>query len=55
VQISIQGGEPLEGIMLDLSQTGMDVLAARNTTACGIDGCSSPCLTGARRLTLMRK
>ncbi len=29
VQISIQGGEPLEGIMLDLSQTGMDVLAAQ--------------------------
>ena len=29
VQISIAGGEPLEGIMLDLSQTGMDVLAAQ--------------------------
>jgi PilZ domain-containing protein len=29
VQISIQGGGPLEGIMLDLSQTGMDVLAAQ--------------------------
>ena len=29
VQISLAGGEPLEGIMLDLSQTGMDVLAAQ--------------------------
>jgi DNA-binding response OmpR family regulator len=29
VQLSVQGGEPLEGIMLDLSQTGMDVLAAQ--------------------------
>ena len=29
VQISLSGGEPLEGIMLDLSQTGMDVLAAQ--------------------------
>ena len=29
VQIALPGGEPLEGIMLDLSQTGMDVLAAQ--------------------------
>jgi len=29
VQITVSSGEPLEGIMLDLSQTGMDVLAAQ--------------------------
>jgi len=29
VQISLPGGGPIEGIMLDLSQTGMDVLAAQ--------------------------
>jgi hypothetical protein len=29
VQLSVQGAEALEGIMLDLSQTGMDVLAAQ--------------------------
>jgi len=29
VQITVSTGEPLEGIMLDLSQTGMDVLAAQ--------------------------
>jgi CheY-like chemotaxis protein len=28
VQLSVPGGDPVEGIMLDLSQTGMDVLAA---------------------------
>jgi len=29
VQLSLPGGDPIEGIMLDLSQTGMDVLAAQ--------------------------
>jgi len=29
VQITVSTGDPLEGIMLDLSQTGMDVLAAQ--------------------------
>jgi DNA-binding response OmpR family regulator len=29
VQVSVPGGEQVEGIMLDLSQTGMDVLAAQ--------------------------
>ena len=29
VQISLPGGDPIEGILLDLSQTGMDVLAAQ--------------------------
>lgn len=29
VQISLSGGDPIEGIMLDLSQTGMEVLAAQ--------------------------
>jgi DNA-binding response OmpR family regulator len=29
VQLSVPGGDPVEGIMLDLSQTGMDVLAAQ--------------------------
>jgi DNA-binding response OmpR family regulator len=29
VQLAFPGGEPVEGIMLDLSQTGMDVLAAQ--------------------------
>jgi len=29
IQLSLQGGDPMEGIMLDLSQTGMDVLAAQ--------------------------
>jgi DNA-binding response OmpR family regulator len=29
VQLSVLGGDPVEGIMLDLSQTGMDVLAAQ--------------------------
>ena len=29
VQLSLAGGDPIEGIMLDLSQTGMDVLAAQ--------------------------
>lgn len=28
-QLALPGGEPIEGIMLDLSQTGMDVLAAQ--------------------------
>ncbi|HMK23067.1 MAG TPA: PilZ domain-containing protein [Terriglobales bacterium] len=28
-QLSLAGGDPIEGIMLDLSQTGMDVLAAQ--------------------------
>jgi DNA-binding response OmpR family regulator len=29
VQLSLPGGDPMEGIMLDLSQSGMDVLAAQ--------------------------
>ena len=29
VQLSLPGGDPIEGIMLDLSQSGMDVLAAQ--------------------------
>ena len=29
VQLSVPGGEQIEGILLDLSQTGMDVLAAQ--------------------------
>ena len=29
VQVALSGGEQLEGIMLDLSQTGMDLLAAQ--------------------------
>src|SRR5579864_6771235 len=29
VQVSVPGGEQIEGILLDLSQTGMDVLAAQ--------------------------
>ena len=29
IQLSLPGGDPMEGIMLDLSQTGMDVLAAQ--------------------------
>jgi CheY-like chemotaxis protein len=29
VQVTVSSGEPLEGIMLDLSQTGMDVLVAQ--------------------------
>jgi CheY-like chemotaxis protein len=29
VHLSLPGGDPIEGIMLDLSQTGMDVLAAQ--------------------------
>jgi DNA-binding response OmpR family regulator len=38
VQIGLSGGDPLEGIMLDLSQTGMDVLAAQPLHAAALIG-----------------
>jgi len=38
VEISLSGGDPIEGIMLDLSQTGMDVLAAQPLHTAGLIG-----------------
>ena len=38
VQLSIAGSEPLEGILLDLSQDGMDVLAAQPLEATALVG-----------------
>jgi CheY-like chemotaxis protein len=38
VQLSIAGSEPLEGILLDLSQDGMDVLAAQPLEATSLVG-----------------
>jgi DNA-binding response OmpR family regulator len=38
VQIGLSGGDQLEGIMLDLSQTGMDVLAAQPLHAAALIG-----------------
>jgi DNA-binding response OmpR family regulator len=38
VQIGLSGGDPIEGIMLDLSQTGMDVLAAQPLHAAALIG-----------------
>ena len=38
VQLSVPGGEQVEGIMLDLSQTGMDVLAAQALHAASLIG-----------------
>lgn len=38
VQISLSGGDQIEGIMLDLSQTGMDVLAAQPLHPAGLIG-----------------
>jgi len=38
VQLSIAGSEPLEGILLDLSQDGMDVLAAQPLEATSLIG-----------------
>jgi hypothetical protein len=38
VQLSVAGGEQIEGILLDLSQTGMDVLAAQPLAATALIG-----------------
>jgi len=38
VQIALSGGDQIEGIMLDLSQTGMDVLAAQPLHAAALIG-----------------
>jgi hypothetical protein len=38
VEISLSGGDQIEGIMLDLSQTGMDVLAAQPLHPAGLIG-----------------
>lgn len=38
VQLSLSGSEPLEGILLDLSQDGMDVLAAQPIEATALVG-----------------
>jgi DNA-binding response OmpR family regulator len=38
VQLSVSGSEPLEGILLDLSQDGMDVLAAQPLEATALVG-----------------
>ncbi len=38
VQLSVPGGEQIEGILLDLSQTGMDVLAAQPLAATALIG-----------------
>lgn len=38
VQLSVPGGEQIEGILLDLSQTGMDVLAAQPLTPTALIG-----------------
>lgn len=38
VQIALSGGDQIEGIMLDLSQTGMDVLAAQPLHAAALLG-----------------
>jgi len=38
VQLSVPGGDQIEGIMLDLSQTGMDVLAAQPLHASAVVG-----------------
>lgn len=38
VQLSLSGAEPLEGILLDLSQDGMDVLAAQPLEATSLVG-----------------
>lgn len=38
VQLSVPGGEQIEGILLDLSQTGMDVLAAQPLHAAAVVG-----------------
>ena len=38
VQLSVPGGEQIEGILLDLSQTGMDVLAAQPLATAALIG-----------------
>ena len=38
VQLSVAGGEQIEGILLDLSQTGMDVLAAQPLATAALIG-----------------